>query len=44
MSKNETLDVLERHPRLIGFLFTMGLVLSQAGNAAANTLGSTNGP
>lgn len=43
MSHEKALARLEQHPRLIGYLFTMGIVLSQAGNVAANA-GSTNGP
>ncbi|MFC7079727.1 DUF7503 family protein [Halorussus caseinilyticus] len=44
MSKNTMLDTLAQHPRLIGFLFTTGMVLVQAGNVAANNTGMTNGP
>lgn len=43
MTKNKTLECLEQHPRMIGFLFTMGMVMMQAGNVAANAA-STNGP
>jgi len=44
MRKSELLDLVEQHPRLLGFLFTTGLVLVQAGNVAANHSGMTNGP
>lgn len=44
MSKTNALDYLAEHPRLIGYLFTMGLVLLQAGNVAGNGTGMTNGP
>ncbi|WP_420028714.1 DUF7503 family protein [Halorussus caseinilyticus] len=38
------LDTLAQHPRLIGFLFTTGMVLAQTGNAAANQIGANPGP
>ncbi|WP_449272269.1 DUF7503 family protein [Halorussus ruber] len=44
MTQSETLERLARHPRMIGFLFTMSLVLAQAGNAAANHSGMNPGP
>ena len=43
MQKNELLDLVEQHPRLLGFLFTTGIVLSQAGTVVANA-GANNGP
>lgn len=43
MSKNKTVEILEQHPRMIGFLFTMGMVMMQAGNVAADA-NATNGP
>ncbi len=44
MPNGKIFDQLEQHPRLIGFLFTAGMVLAQAGNVAANSSGWTNGP
>lgn len=44
MSKKTLLTSIEQHPRLIGFLFTMGMVLSQAGTVVANSTGMNNGP
>ncbi|WP_449272258.1 DUF7503 family protein [Halorussus litoreus] len=44
MSRHSTLDWLEQHPRMIGFLFTVSMVLMQAGNVVANQEGVTNGP
>ena len=35
---------LADHPRMIGVLFTMMLLLSQAGAAAAGEISSTAGP
>ncbi len=35
---------LAEHPRLIGVLFTMMLLLTQAGNVAAKNSGSFVGP
>ena len=35
---------LAENPRMIGALFTMMLLLSQAGNAAAGHLASCSGP
>jgi hypothetical protein len=37
-------DYLKQHPRMTGVLFTMLLLLSQAGTALANNAGSINGP
>ncbi|WP_438267672.1 DUF7503 family protein [Halorussus limi] len=44
MPSTNVLAQLKQHPRLIGFLFTTGVVLAQAGNVAANSAGLTNGP
>ena len=37
-------DYLEAHPRMIGALFTLSILLMQAGNVAANGAHTTNGP
>lgn len=37
-------DYLKQHPRMAGVLFTILLLLSQAGTALANNAGSINGP
>lgn len=44
MTQNELLATVEQHPRMIGFLFTMSLVLAQAGSAAANISATNPGP
>jgi len=44
MSNEEILARLEQHPRLIGYLFTAGMVLAQASNVAGNQIGANNGP
>jgi hypothetical protein len=44
MDDNQLLTYLESNPRMIGVLFTMMLVLSQAGNAAAAAISTTSGP
>ncbi|SEO53481.1 hypothetical protein SAMN04487948_103121 [Halogranum amylolyticum] len=42
---NETMAAyLKQHPRMTGVLFTMLLLLSQAGTALANNSGAINGP
>ncbi|WP_276301222.1 DUF7503 family protein [Halorussus lipolyticus] len=35
---------LEDHPRMTGALFTMSILLMQAGNVAANAASSNSGP
>ncbi|WP_170977421.1 DUF7503 family protein [Halorussus salinisoli] len=42
--RNEMADYLEAHPRMAGALFTICLLLMQAGNAAANAATANNGP
>jgi hypothetical protein len=44
MSESDLKSYLAEHPRMIGALFTMTLLLSQAGNAAAGAVGGTAGP
>jgi hypothetical protein len=45
MSENSTLRTyLAENPRMIGALFTLVLLLSQAGNAAASVAWTTRGP
>lgn len=44
MADNELLTYLESNPRMIGVLFTILLILSQAGNAAAGAAVTTGGP
>ncbi|WP_449405123.1 DUF7503 family protein [Halorussus salinus] len=44
MSNQRILAQLEQHPRLIGYLFTAGMVLAQAGSVAGNGASSTPGP
>lgn len=34
----------EEHPRMMGALFTICLLLMQAGNVAANMVSTNNGP
>ena len=44
MSDNNAMaEFLAEHPKMVGALFTMTLLLSQAGNVAANA-SSTAGP
>lgn len=40
----EMADYLKKHPRMAGVLFSMLLLLSQAGMVAANNSCVTNGP
>ena len=44
MASTTLSDYLEANPRMIGVLFTMVLLLTQAGNAAAAAAGTYNGP
>lgn len=44
MSEDNLKDYLAEHPRMIGVLFTMFLLLSQAGNALAGSNGAVAGP
>ncbi len=44
MSEHPIASYLRDHPRMIGVLFTMTLLLSQAGAVAANNAFCTNGP
>lgn len=47
MSEETTSDVasyLKEHPRMMGALFTMLLLLSQAGTVAAGNAGAVSGP
>ncbi|WP_449272277.1 DUF7503 family protein [Halorussus ruber] len=37
-------DYLEAHPRMIGALFTICVLLMEAGNVAANAAATNNGP
>lgn len=43
-AKDSMTDYLESHPRMIGALFTMMLLLSQAGSVAAGNNVSQVGP
>lgn len=44
MSDNGLRSYLAENPRMMGVLFTLVLLLSQAGNAAAGATGSFAGP
>ena len=44
MSDNKIAAYLAEHPKMTGVLFTMMLLLSQAGSVAATTGMATNGP
>ena len=44
MENNDIKSYLEANPRMIGVLFTMILLLAQAGNAAAASCGVLSGP
>lgn len=44
MENNDIKSYLESNPRMIGVLFTMVLLLAQAGNAAAANMGTLSGP
>ncbi|USZ68277.1 hypothetical protein NGM10_00705 [Halorussus salilacus] len=37
-------EFLEEHPRMMGALFTICLLMMQAGNVMANAQSTTNGP
>ncbi len=41
---NSLKSYIAEHPRMIGILFMMMLLLTQAGNAAANTARICSGP
>lgn len=41
---NEMAEFLREHPRMIGALFTILLLVSQAGNAAAGGMTGNPGP
>ena len=44
MENNDIKSYLEANPRMIGVLFTMVLLLTQTGNAAAANMGVLRGP
>ena len=44
MAHGKMAEFLEDHPRMMGALFTMSLLLMEVGNAAANGAGTTSGP
>jgi hypothetical protein len=44
MAESTVTDYLAENPRMMGVLFTMMLLLSQAGNAAGALATSTYGP
>lgn len=44
MADNDIASYLAEHPRMIGVLFTMMLLLTQAGNAAAGGGSTLIGP
>lgn len=44
MADNDLQTYLAENPRMIGVLFTMLLLLTQAGNAAASFAQTTGGP
>lgn len=44
MSETDMKSYLAENPRMIGVLFTLFVLLSQAGNAAASAGGSFSGP
>ncbi|WP_169794666.1 DUF7503 family protein [Haloprofundus marisrubri] len=46
MSQNDSAmaDYLANNPRMVGVVFTMMLLLTQAGNAAAAAAGTVAGP
>ncbi|WP_224333841.1 DUF7503 family protein [Haloprofundus halobius] len=46
MSQNDSgmANYLKNNPRMIGVVFTMMLLLSQAGNAVAAATGNVSGP
>jgi hypothetical protein len=44
MAESTVTDYLAENPRMMGVLFTMLLILSQAGNAAGAMMRTTGGP
>lgn len=44
MVDSDIATYLAENPRMMGVLFTMVLLLSQAGNAAGNLFATTSGP
>jgi hypothetical protein len=44
MAHSKMAEFLEDHPRMMGSLFTMALLLMEAGNVAANAGSTTQGP
>ena len=44
MADNDIAAYLAEHPRMIGVLFTMMLLLTQAGNVAASNANTLTGP
>ncbi|WP_423986658.1 DUF7503 family protein [Haladaptatus sp.] len=44
MSENDLKAYLAEHPRMIGVLFTICLLLLQSGNAMGAVYNATNGP
>ncbi|WP_255767517.1 DUF7503 family protein [Haladaptatus halobius] len=44
MSRNRIATQLERHPKMIGFFFAVGLFVAQAGSVAANVGEACAGP
>lgn len=44
MSESTLADYLAQNPRMAGVLFTICLLLTQTGNAAAAALSTTTGP
>lgn len=44
MARSKLTAYLAEHPRMMGVLFTVGLLLVQAGSVAANMTTANNGP
>ena len=44
MSDNTVVDYIAQNPRMAGVLFTICLLLTQTGNAAAANMSTTVGP
>lgn len=44
MARSKFTAYVTEHPRTMGVLFTVGLLLAQAGSVAANMTTATNGP
>jgi len=44
MSETNIADYIAQNPRMAGVLFTICLLLTQAGNASAAILGTNSGP